>query len=248
VPRKLRLQHSIFRDETAARLALENLRWPEGVRCPRPGCGSTEVAKIGGEKQTHRNGLFNCRTCRRQFTVTVGTVMHRSKVPLTKWMQVAHLEDTAGLADNSWQMASATGLTHKTIEKMRARIFAAVGKYDGPNTVFGRRVGAYVRSQRPTSYQNPPKLHRRLDGEGLNYRPYYAWRWKNPLGKPLEARGVLAALDNANHDDLVRTERLLLQLLDTAPVPLRRKRRKSKKLPEAHVGWLRAGNRATTCS
>jgi hypothetical protein len=174
--------------------------------------------------------------------------MHRSKVPLTKWMQVAHLEDTAGLADNSWQMASATGLTRKTIEKMRARIFAAVGKYDGPNTVFGRRVGAYVRSQRPTSYQNPPKLHRRLDGEGLNYRPYYAWRWKNPLGKPLEARGVLAALDNANHDDLVRTERLLLQLLDTAPVPLRRKRRKSKKLPEAHVGWLRAGNRATTCS
>ena len=76
----------IFTDETAAREALEAIRWPSGPACVH--CGATEhVSHVGSAKQTHRPGLFYCKDCKGQFTVTVGTVFERSKIPLTKrWM------------------------------------------------------------------------------------------------------------------------------------------------------------------
>jgi transposase-like protein len=249
VPRKLILQHSIFLDEVAARKALEILRWPEGCRCIK--CNSFAVEEVGGIKRSHRDGLLRCKSCRLQFTVTVGTVFHRSKVPLNKWMLVIFLEDTPGVADNSWQMAQATGLTHKTVEKMRARIYSAVGHYEGPNNIFGRRVGSYVRDQRPQSYQKPPKPIVReaedatysyayvYDGPKLvvDYRRWYAWRRRNPLGQRIEARGVLKSFGGAAREDLVRIERLLLQLLATQPVKMLKKRRQKKAAP-SHKRWL----------
>jgi transposase-like protein len=201
---------------------------------------------MGGAKRAHRVGLFRCKGCRGQFTVTVGTVFHRSKVPLDKWMQIVHLEAFAPVrGHNSWQMALTTGLTHKTVEKMRARIYAAVGKYEGPNNIFGRRVGGYVRDQRPKSYQRPPKPRLRDDEEDIyvsrrqafDFRNWYAWRKKNPLGRPIEFRGVLKTIDNGSRADLVRTERLLQQLLATSPAKMLRKRRRKKARP-SHTRWL----------
>ena len=51
----------------------------------------TKLAKVAGEKQSHRPGLYYCNDCKGQFTVTVGTVFERSKVPLTKWWMAAHM-------------------------------------------------------------------------------------------------------------------------------------------------------------
>ncbi len=153
------------------------------------------------------------------------------------------LEDTPGIAKNSWQMAQATGLTHKTIEKMRARIYAAVGSYRGPNKVFGRRVSRYVREQRPSGYQRPPKIPTYSPSVGAikkGYESWYAWRARHPLGKRIEAAGVLAELDSASREDLGRTERLLMQILSARPASLTKRRRKSKKLPARHLGWLKA--------
>ena len=42
-------------------------------------------------KHTHRPGLYYCNACKGQFTVTVGTVFERSKIPLTKWWLAAHI-------------------------------------------------------------------------------------------------------------------------------------------------------------
>jgi hypothetical protein len=71
-------------------------------------------------------------------------------------------------------------------------------------------------------------------------RRWNAWRTKNPLEKRIEAPGVLAELDSASGQKLVRTERLLRLLLSVKPVPLVKKRRKSKKLPARRLGWLEA--------
>jgi transposase-like protein len=238
MPRKLLLRHPVLRDEAAARTALESLRWPNGYRCIN--CASPKVEKMGGEKRSHRDGLLRCKDCRRQFTVTVGTIFHRSKVPLTKWMAIIYLENTPSEADSSWRMAQATGLTFKTIEKMRARIYAAVGSYRGPNTVFGKQVSRYVREQRPASYQRPPKVPKKTGfNAAMRYSRWYAWRKKNPLEERIEAAGVLAELDSASREDLMRTERLLMQLLSAQPVPLTKRRRKSKKLHAPHLGWLK---------
>ena len=79
----MNLTDPIFTDKNAAREYLERTRWADGVFCPH--CGGTEKCKRLSGK-SHRPGLFQCGDCRKQFTVTVGTVFERSKVPLNKWL------------------------------------------------------------------------------------------------------------------------------------------------------------------
>src|ERR1700687_5849233 len=77
-----------FTDETAARKHLEAIRWPSGPVCPH--CGGTE-RNVHLNGKPRRPGLWFCGDCREQFSVTVGTVFERSKVPLHKWLVANHL-------------------------------------------------------------------------------------------------------------------------------------------------------------
>ena len=71
--------------EEEARGILENIRWPEGIQCPH--CKSDDVTRIKAKSEKIRDGLIQCNSCRGQFTVTVGTVMHRSHITLRQWVQ-----------------------------------------------------------------------------------------------------------------------------------------------------------------
>jgi len=73
-----------FSTEESARDYFERLRWPDGKAiCPH--CGVVgESTKLTGEST--RPGVWKCNACRQQFTVTVGTVMEDSKIPLSKWL------------------------------------------------------------------------------------------------------------------------------------------------------------------
>lgn len=73
----------IFHDETKAREWLEARIWPTGPVCPR--CGVVGEATLMHGK-SHRPGLYQCNACRKPFTVTVGTLYERSKIPLHKWL------------------------------------------------------------------------------------------------------------------------------------------------------------------
>ncbi len=99
------LTNKIFHDETAARAHLETQRWPYGVVCPH--CRSRDVTKLEGKAA--RPGVYQCKTkpCREQFTVTVGTVMERSHIPLAKWVMAIQL-----------MAASKKGMSAKQIERM----------------------------------------------------------------------------------------------------------------------------------
>src|SRR5271168_5128998 len=79
-----------FQDADKAREYLEAQRWPNGPVCPH--CGNADADKIRTLKgKAHRPGLYQCNECREQFTVTVGSVMERSKIPLNKWLMAMHL-------------------------------------------------------------------------------------------------------------------------------------------------------------
>ena len=65
-----------------ARQLLEQIRWPHGAVCPH--CGDINVKLMGGKAT--RPGLYKCYACRKQFTVTVGTVMHRSHITIKQWI------------------------------------------------------------------------------------------------------------------------------------------------------------------
>ena len=75
-----------FPDDAACRAYLFESRWPDGYRCPR--CGG---AQAGAE---HRRHLWQCKDCGHQTSVTAGTVMHKTRTPLSLWFWAAYLVAT----------------------------------------------------------------------------------------------------------------------------------------------------------
>ena len=106
-----------FKTEKAARKHLEAIRWPDGPICPH--CGVVDNAsKIEGG----RPGLWFCGACRKQFTVTVGTLFEDSKVPLHKWLLAVHLLNSSKKGYSAHQLHRNLGVTYKTAWFMAHRI------------------------------------------------------------------------------------------------------------------------------
>jgi transposase-like protein len=155
------LQNPIFNDETKAREHLEAVRWPEGRVCPH--CGNSHqdrIAKIEGEKQSHRAGLYYCNECKGQFTVTVGTVFERSKIPLTKWWLAMHLIAASKKGMSAHQLHRMLGISYKSTWFMMHRIREAMtnGAFGSAGPMGGE--GGQVQADE-TSYGNTSKRAKR---------------------------------------------------------------------------------------
>src|SRR6266567_2878324 len=82
----LNLQTILSWSEEQARGFLEVMRWPDGPICPKCGAGEPyTIRRVEANKNRVRK-LYKCRACRRQFTVTVGTIFEDSHIPLSKWI------------------------------------------------------------------------------------------------------------------------------------------------------------------
>jgi transposase-like protein len=120
------LQNPIFTDLDKAREALEAVRWPDGPVCPHCGVTGTDIVLVEGKKKSHRAGLYYCNGCRGQFTVTVGTVFERSKVPLTKWWIATYLLNSSKKGYSAHQLHRTIGVSYKTAWFMMHRIREAM--------------------------------------------------------------------------------------------------------------------------
>ena len=67
----------LYGTEEKCESSLEKARWPDGFRCPR--CHAQEHGLIHGR----RHKRYQCRSCRHQATLTAGTIMEATKLPLT---------------------------------------------------------------------------------------------------------------------------------------------------------------------
>ena len=112
-----------FNEEKAAREHLESIYWPNGPVCPHCGCTERNTRLNG---KAHRPGLLYCADCKSQFTVTVGTVFERSKVPLHKWVFATHLMCASKKGVSSKQLERMLGVTYKTAWFMSHRIREAM--------------------------------------------------------------------------------------------------------------------------
>ena len=113
----------IFHDAEKAREWLETLLWPDGPVCPH--CGLIGAAyKLNGKSQ--RSGLYKCKGCEEQFTVTVGTVFERSHIPLNKWVLAFQLMVASKKGMSAHQLHRMLGLTYKTAWFMAMRIREAL--------------------------------------------------------------------------------------------------------------------------
>lgn len=105
------LSNVIFRDETKAREWLEAELWPNGPVCPH--CGVVDEATHMHGK-SHRPGLYQCNACCEPFTVTVGTLYERSKVPLHKRLLATHLMMASNKGMSALQIGRMLGISKKT--------------------------------------------------------------------------------------------------------------------------------------
>lgn len=112
-----------FHDNDRAREHLEAIRWPNGPVCPH--CGSTAQPYVL-KGRAHRPGLLKCVDCREQFSVTVGTVFERSKIPLSKWLTATYLLCSSKKGISSHQLHRTLGVTYKTAWFMTHRIREAM--------------------------------------------------------------------------------------------------------------------------
>jgi transposase-like protein len=127
------LTDPIFHDEDKAREHLEGIRWPNGPWCPH--CGNADpdkITKLAGK--SHRPGLHVCNECREHFTVTVGSVMERSHIPLHKWVLGFHLMASSKKGVSAHQLMRQLGLgSYRTAWFMAHRIREAMKEDDnGP--------------------------------------------------------------------------------------------------------------------
>lgn len=89
----------MFPDDEACAVYLERLRWPEGFSCPA--CGTTSA-----DPWRQTRGRLVCPACRYQATATSGTILDKTRTPLTTWFEAA------------WHVTTAkNGLSAKTLER-----------------------------------------------------------------------------------------------------------------------------------
>src|SRR6266702_8695171 len=112
-----------FPDETSCAAFLFERRWPEGFVCPACGGGLPALLKS-------RAHTYECFGCGRQTSITAGTVMHRSKLPLTVWFWAAHLMATHSNGMSALQFEAQLGITYKTAwllaQKLRRSMTAPI--------------------------------------------------------------------------------------------------------------------------
>lgn len=117
-----------FGSEEKCRDYLVQLRWPDGVTCPR--CASRKVSRIVKRNQ------YDCDSCRYQFSVTVGTIFHDTHLPLWKWFLAVYLigESKKGVSAN--QLKRMLNVSYKTAWYLAHRIREAM-RDDDPDPLRG---------------------------------------------------------------------------------------------------------------
>jgi transposase-like protein len=144
-----------FHNEDAAFEYVEARLWPRGPTCPH--CG--ETARIGALKgKTTRPGLRKCYSCRKPFTVKIGTVFESSHIPLHIWLQAIYLMCSSKKGISTRQLQRTFGGSMKTAWFLSHRIreaMATLGTSTEPmggagavveidETFIGRKEGARV--------------------------------------------------------------------------------------------------------
>jgi transposase-like protein len=110
-----------FRDDAAARKLIEGIRWPDGPVCPY--CGTFNHAY-----PLKKAGWYRCgsKECRKDFTVTIGTVMERSHIPLHKWMIGFYLMNASKKGVSAHQLHRTLGIKYQSAWFMCHRIREAM--------------------------------------------------------------------------------------------------------------------------
>lgn len=105
---------TLYGTEDRCRTALSIWRWPNGFVCPA--CGGTDHCIVGPRQ------LYQCNACRRQTSLTAGTVFASTKVPLTTWFRAMYLITQTKQGISSIELGRRLGTTQTTAWKIKTKL------------------------------------------------------------------------------------------------------------------------------
>ena len=131
--------------ETQCEDALAQMRWPHGFRCPR--CEGASYGLVYGRRLRR----YQCRQCGHQATVTAGTIMQATKLPLTIWFLAFYLIGQAKTSISSLQLSRQLGVAYNTAWMLHSKILHAMSERDECYVLHGevQMDDAYFGGERP---------------------------------------------------------------------------------------------------
>ncbi len=179
--------------EADARAMLERIRWPNGLACVF--CGVMEVGRIETKASTRTNGrpiparhLFKCKACKKQFSVTKGTIFEDSKIPLQLWITVMYRMCSSKRGISAHQIHREYGVWYEAAWFMLQRIRWAMSDKN-PTLLSG------VVEADETYVGGKPRGHRRGIQQTISRSELIkeAWAKKTPVVGILERGGRVRA-------------------------------------------------------
>ena len=116
-------------NEEACRELLREIRWPDGVECPR--CTEKNIWQLG----VHDSFKYKCSKCKYKFTETTGTIFEKTRTPISKWILAIGLFKV-GISAN--QLRDEIKVTYKAAWQMLNRIRTAIKEDSITNKLSGR--------------------------------------------------------------------------------------------------------------
>jgi transposase-like protein len=107
-----------FADVDVATQFVAALRWPDGVTCPH--CDGKNCAYVASRR------IWQCKDCRKQFSVKVGSIFEDSPIPLSKWLPAMWMLVNCKNGVSSYEIARDLGVTQKTAWFMMHRLRLAI--------------------------------------------------------------------------------------------------------------------------
>lgn len=122
---------SNFGSEAQCAEAIKSARWPEGFRCPRCDAADHYVVGHGARK------LFQCNACRHQTSLTAGSLMEHTKLPLTTWFLAIYLISQAKTGLSALALKRQLGVSYPTAWLLHHKINRAMAAHDGGQRLSG---------------------------------------------------------------------------------------------------------------
>lgn len=147
-----------FSDPDVCEQFVADMRWPDGVECPH--CQSREIGRIASRR------MYQCKACRKQFSVKRGTIFEDSPVSLDKWLAAMWMVANCKNGISSYEVGRGIGVTQKTAWFMMHRIRLAMqdedgGKLDGEIEVDETFIGGKAR------FMHANRRQRKIKGTGV---------------------------------------------------------------------------------
>jgi transposase-like protein len=196
-------------NEDAAVELMTKLRWPNGACCPR--CGGADPYKLTPKAQPGRparKGLYKCSQCKKQFSVTTGTVFEASHVALSKWLMAIHLMSASKKGMSALQLQRMLGVTYRAAWFMNHRLRLAMASNAG---MFAKLSGTVEVDE---TYVGGKRRAGRYGYEGKGGRPAPHDQTKTAVLALVERKGRAVAFPMARVNfDAMRSA--LVEKIDT---------------------------------